>query len=167
MHLSIDLLDDHFTMRPTPLPRQRTANVTLREQRQLPKTNSGDRWYVCKVWFSFGHLMSLHAHLSPPILWQNAAWHTCRIIGGKNNATLARKPLPVIADKSLSDEARPFFGFLPLCSGRQQFQWVWVYSRCSISPWILGFNDIIGHWLNSVTTAVQRTPQSNGDSSIK
>ena len=72
--------------------------------------------------------MSLHTHLSPPILWQNAAWHTFRIIGGKNDAilegTYARNILPGIADKSLSDEEMPFFGFLPLCSERQQYQWV-------------------------------------------
>ena len=37
MHLSIDLLDDHFTMRPTPLPRQRTANVTLKSTTSTSK----------------------------------------------------------------------------------------------------------------------------------
>ena len=38
--------------------------------------------------------------------------------------THARNLLPGIADKSLSDEERPFSGFLPLCSERQQYQWV-------------------------------------------
>ena len=86
--------------------------------------------------------------------------------GGKNNAILEgtyawnSRQMSLWLRKAIS-------GILPLCSERQQYQWVWVYSRCSISPWKLGFNDIIGHWLNSVTTAVQRTPQSNGDSSIK
>ena len=56
--------------------------------------------------------MSLQTHLSPPMLWQNAAWHTCRIIGGKNDAilegTYARNLLPGIADKSLPDEKKHF-----------------------------------------------------------
>ena len=38
--------------------------------------------------------------------------------------TYARNLLPGIADKSLPDEEMPFSGFLPLCSERQQYQWV-------------------------------------------
>ena len=56
--------------------------------------------------------MSLQTHLSPPMLWQNAAWHTCRIIGGKNDAilegTYARNLLPGIADRSVPDEKKHF-----------------------------------------------------------
>ena len=38
--------------------------------------------------------------------------------------TYARSLLPGITDKSLSDEEKPFYSFSPLCSERQQYQWV-------------------------------------------